>query len=187
VQIAPFWANPPEPGDSGLAELREAQFFTSLHCRNTAMAVTTDVGSETDIHPKQKAPVGARLALAARSLAYGEKVAYKGPTYRSMTIRGSRAIITFSDAEGGLEAKGSDRTGFTMAGEDQTFHYAHATILGDKVIVSSPQVAKPVAVRYAWANSPSANLCDKSGLPATPFRTDHWPKATAPKPAASSR
>jgi len=183
VQLAPYGKVVQEPGESAWAELREAQLMTTLHCPNTGMAVTMDVGDPDDIHPKNKRPVGERLALAARAMVYGDDVSYKGPRYASMAVYGSRAILTFTDTGGGLEAKGGELTGFAIAGEDRKFHNAKATIVGDRVIVSSPQVAKPVAVRYGWADAPTANLFGKDGLPASPFRTDNWPMLTAAKAA----
>jgi sialate O-acetylesterase len=181
VQLAPFGKIVEEPGDSSWAELRESQLLTSINCPKTGMAVTMDVGNPADIHPQNKGPVGERLALAARALTYGERVAYKGPRYASMAVHGNRAILTFTEA---VEAKGGDLTGFAVAGDDRKFRNAQATILGDRVIISSDQVANPVAVRYGWADAPIANLFGKEGLPASPFRTDNWPMATAPKPAA---
>jgi sialate O-acetylesterase len=145
------------------------------------MAVITDCGDEKDIHPKRKEPVGARLALAARALAYKEQVAYCGPLYKSMTVRDSRAILYFDNVGSGLEAKGGRLTGFTIAGEDKKFHNAQATIVGDRVVVSSPEVSKPVAVRYGWANCPVVNLFNKEGIPASPFRTDDFPMLTTGK------
>ena len=138
----------------------------------TAMTVITDVGNETDIHPTQKEPVGARLALAARAVAYGKKITYSGPIYDSMKVDGSRAVLNFKHVGTGLMAKGGDLKGFTLAGEDGKFPSATAVIEGDKVVVSSAEVAKPVAVRYGWANTPDVNLFNKEGLPASPFRTD---------------
>ncbi|MDH7602209.1 MAG: sialate O-acetylesterase [Armatimonadota bacterium] len=179
VQLAPFGKVVSEPTDSSWAELREAQLMTSLHCPNTAVVVTLDVGDPNDIHPKNKQPVGERLALAARALAYGEKVDYKGPRLKSAVIKGDRVILEFTDTGGGLEAVGGPLTGFAIAGADGKFHNAQATIVGDRVVVSSPEVPNPVAVRYAWADAPIANLFGKNGLPASPFRTDNWPLSTA--------
>jgi sialate O-acetylesterase len=155
--------------------------LTTVKSPNTAMAVITDVGEEKDIHPKRKQPVGERLALAARVLAYGEKVEYVGPTYESLTISGPEAILHFTHVGSGLVAKGEQLTGFTIAGDDKTFHNAEAKIAGDTVVVSSSDVAKPVAVRFGWANYPVVNLWNKEGLPASPFRTDDFPAMTKPK------
>ena len=164
VQIAPFKGQPPE--------IREAQFLTLAKSRNTAMAVTTDYGDANDIHPKKKEPVGNRLSLAARALAYGEKLVYSGPLYQEMKAAGDKAWISFSHLGGGLVAKDGDLKGFTIAGADGKFVPAKAEIKGDKVIVSAEGVADPKAVRYGWENVPDVNLFNKEGLPASPFRTD---------------
>jgi sialate O-acetylesterase len=164
VQIAPFKDQPPE--------IREAQLIAWKNTKNTAMAVTIDVGDAKDIHPANKGPVGARLALAARAVAYGEKIEYSGPVYEKLTVQGGRAVLAFTHLGGGLTAPGGTLTGFTVAGADGVFHPAKAEIAGDTVVVSSPNVATPVAVRYGWANVASGNLFNKAGLPASPFRTD---------------
>jgi sialate O-acetylesterase len=148
------------------------------------MAVTTDtvpVKEAKDIHPKDKEPVGARLALCARALTYGEKIEYSGPIYDKLTIEGNKAVLSFKHVGKGLEAKGEKLDGFTVAGEDKVFHDAKAEIKGDKVVVTCDQVDKPVAVRYAWTNFPIVNLFNKDGLPASPFRTDDFPLTTAHK------
>jgi sialate O-acetylesterase len=177
VQLAP-WVVPKDSSNESWAELREAQLMTLSKSPNTAMAVITDVGNENDIHPKQKQPVGERLALAARALAYGEKIEYSGPVFESMKTDGERAVLRFKHTGDGLESRGEKLTGFTIAGEDKKFHSAEAKIEGDTVIVSHPEVSKPVAVRFGWANYPVVNLWNKNGLPATPFRTDSWPGVT---------
>ena len=164
VQIAPFNGQPPE--------IREAQFLTLSRSKNTAMAVTTDVGNPTDIHPTKKEPVGQRLALAARALVYGEKIEYSGPLYASMKAQGGKIELGFTHTGGGLVAKDGELKGFTIAGDDKKFVPAKAEIKGDKVVVSAEGVAKPTAVRYGWANVPDVNLYNKEGLPASPFRTD---------------
>ncbi len=180
VQLAPFTDILKEPADSAWAELREAQLMTTQNTKNTAMAVITDLGDEKDIHPTQKAPVGARLALAARAIAYGEAVEYSGPTFSQLEIQGDKAVLSFSHLGDGLVAKDGALTGFTIAGKDQKFVNAQAEIQGDKVVVSSAQVKEPVAVRYGWANYPVVNLWNKAGLPASPFRTDSFPGTTQP-------
>ncbi len=164
VQIAPFVALTPE--------LREAQLLTSQHVKNTAMVVTADCGEAHDIHPANKPPVGARLALAARALAYGERIEYSGPVFDSMRTDGANAILRFTHLGGGLVAKDGDLKGFTVAGADKVFHPAQARISGDTVFVRSAEVPRPVAVRYGWANVPDVNLFNRAGLPASPFRTD---------------
>lgn len=164
VQIAPFKGQPPE--------IREAQFLTLAKSKNTAMAVITDYGDANDIHPKKKEPVGARLSLAARALAYGEEIVYSGPLYDSMKAAGGKAEISFQSVGGGLVAKDGELKGFTIAGADGKFVPAKAEIAGEKVIVSAEGVAEPKAVRYGWENVPDVNLFNKEGLPASPFRTD---------------
>jgi sialate O-acetylesterase len=164
VQIAPYNAQPPE--------IREAQFLTLGKSENTAMAVTTDVGNAKDIHPTRKEPVGQRLALAARALAYGEKIEYSGPLYQSMAAKGNKVAIGFTHTGGGLVAKDGDLKGFTIAGADGRFVPAEAVIEGSNVIVSAEGVAEPKAVRYGWENVPDVNLFNQEGLPASPFRTD---------------
>ena len=181
VQLAPYYAKAAEPADTDWARLREAQLQT-LKVKNTGMAVITDVGEEKDIHPKKKEPVGARLALAARAIAYSEKIEYSGPMYASMDVEGNKAVLRFNHVGKGLEAKDDALTGFTVAGADMKFYNAKAEIKGDTVVVWSDAVEKPVAVRYGWANYPIVNLWNKDGLPASPFRTDDWPKMAAPKP-----
>jgi sialate O-acetylesterase len=163
-----------EPKDTDWARLRDAQLQTSLTVPKVGLAVITDVGNEKDIHPKPKEPVGARLALAARAIAYGQKVECSGPAYESMKIDGNKAILSFTHLGGGLEGKGGPLTGFTIAGEDKKFHNAQAEIQDDKIIVTCDKVEKPVAVRFGWANYPVVNLWNKAGLPASPFRTDTW-------------
>src|SRR5262249_11370515 len=143
-----------------------------------AMAVITDAGHPTDIHPPDKEPVGARLALAARAVAYGEKIVYSGPVYRegSMKVDGDKAVLSFDHVGGGLVAKGGPLTGFTIAGADSKFVKAEATIVENTVVVRSKDVARPTAVRFGWDAHPVVNLFNREGLPATPFRTDSGPR-----------
>jgi sialate O-acetylesterase len=183
VQLAPYQKIEKEPTDTGWARLREAQRQTSLTVPKTGMAVITDVGDEKDIHPKKKEPVGARLALAARAIAYGEKIEYSGPVYENMKVEGNKAILSFTHVGKGLEAKDGELTGFTIAGADNKFHNAKAEIKGDKVVVWADGVDKPTAVRFGWANYPVVNLWNKDGLPASPFRTDDGP--AVPRPSAT--
>ncbi len=164
VQIAPFRGQPPE--------IREAQFLTLSKSKNTAMAVTTDVGNASNIHPTQKEPVGQRLALAARALAYDEKIEYSGPLYTSMTAQGDKIVISFTHTGSGLVAKDGELKGFTIAAADGKFVPAKAEIKGDTVVVAGEGVTEPKAVRYGWANVPDVNLFNKEGIPASPFRTD---------------
>ncbi len=160
------------PNDRMTPELREAQLLTTGKVADTAMAVTTDVGDAGDIHPINKEPVGKRLALAARAVAYGEKIVYSGPVYQSMKVSGDKVALSFTHVGGGLVAKDGILKGFTIAGEDGNFKPAGAEIRGNAVVVSSKDVPQPKAVRYGWANVPDVNLWNKEGLPASPFRTD---------------
>jgi sialate O-acetylesterase len=164
VQIAPHRDMSPE--------IREAQLLAWRRTSNTAMVVTMDCGDANDIHPPRKQPVGARLALAARALAYGERVEYSGPVFASMKTKGARATLRFTHVDGGLWAKGGPLKGFAVAGPDGVFHPAEARIRGRTVVVTSPAVPRPAAVRYGWASVPEGNLFNQSGLPASPFRTD---------------
>jgi sialate O-acetylesterase len=164
VQLAAW-----EPGGDNWPPLREAQLET-LELPNTGMAVAIDIGDKTDIHPKDKQEVGRRLALAARGIAYGEKIEYSGPVYRKMDVADGKARLSFDHVGGGLKAEGELR-GFEVAGEDEKYVPAKAAIDGAQVVVWSDGIAKPQAVRYAWAAFPDANLYNGEGLPAVPFRT----------------
>lgn len=174
VQLAPFMARSAEPQESGWAELREAQQHATNVLPHVGMAVITDVGEENDIHPRKKEPVGARLALLARRIAYGEKIVASGPVFKRMTVEGNRAVLRFDSVGGGLEARGEGPlTGFAVRGADGKWVWANAEIAGrDTVVVSAPGVERPTAVRYGWANFPVVNLWNREGLPASPFRTD---------------
>lgn len=153
--------------------IREAQLLTLSRVRNTAMAVTTDVGDANDIHPRRKRPVGERLALAARAIAYGEKIEFSGPLFSSAKFQNAKAIVHFTHAKG-LTAKDGALTGFVIAGADKQFVPADAVIAGEAVVVSSPKVSAPVAVRYNWAGVAEGNLYNAADLPASPFRTDDF-------------
>jgi sialate O-acetylesterase len=181
VQLAAFGPNSAKLGESDWAELREAQLMTLTASPKTGMALAIDVGTYDDIHPRNKQPVGSRLALSARAVAYGEKIVHSGPVYQSMKIEGDKVSLSFKHSGGGLEARGGELKGFIIAGADKVWREAKAEIKGDHVIVSSPEVAKPVAARYAWMKYPTCNLYNKEGLPATPFRTDDWPGVTQTK------
>ncbi|UCG59694.1 MAG: hypothetical protein JSU70_09285 [Phycisphaerales bacterium] len=173
VQLANFVTGADWP------RLREAQTMT-LALPNTGMAVTIDIGNPTDIHPRNKQDVGKRLALWALAKTYGKDLVYSGPLYKSMEAADGKIRVSFDHVGGGLVAGGGGTLiGFAVAGSDQKFVRADATIDGDAVVVSSDEVSEPVAVRYAWADNPACNLYNKAGLPASPFRTDDWPKIPA--------
>ncbi len=187
VQLANYQTSPDVPaGGDGWAKVREAQRQT-LSLPNTGMAVAVDVGEEKDIHPKNKQDVGLRLAAWALAKEYGLDVVASGPLYKSHTVEGNTIRVTFDYPGGGLmvaskegitppvEVKGGKLAHFSIAGADKVWHWADAKIDGDTVIVSSPKVATPVAVRYAFRHNPKGvNFYNRAGLPASPFRTDNW-------------
>jgi sialate O-acetylesterase len=172
VQLAPYLAIDPEPRESDWALLREAQARVAREVPKTALVVITDVGDEKDIHPTRKQPVGERLALAARQLAYGEKIVASGPTLRAAVVEGNSIVVSFDNVGKGLVVRGPKLTGFAIAGRDEKFVNAEATLRGDRVVVTSPRVPAPAYVRFGWANYPVDNLWNADGLPASPFRTD---------------
>jgi sialate O-acetylesterase len=173
VQLANYMARHPEPVDSNWAALREAQWLTTTKVKNTGLATIIDVGMADNIHPTDKQTVGHRLALNALALTYGKDNESSGPVFAAMKVEDAKAVLTFTHLGGGLVAKGGGAlTGFAIAGEDKKFVWATATIVGDTVVVTSDKVAKPTAVRYAWADNPECDLYNKADLPAVPFRTD---------------
>ncbi len=168
-------------GGAPWAELREAQDRTQ-RLPNTGMAVILDIGNSLDIHPRNKQDVGKRLAGLALSKTYGTGQPCESPAFESMRIEDDRAMLSFRNTYGELKVR--DRygyvNGFEVAGTDSVFHYAKAYVRDGKVVVSTDKVAKPVAVRYAWADDPDdVNLFNGIGLPVAPFRTDYWTKRTA--------
>jgi sialate O-acetylesterase len=178
VQLANWHASKALPDESDWAELREAQTMT-LREPQTGMAVIIDIGDENDIHPRNKLDVGRRLAAWALAGTYGQKMVPSGPLFDRYTVEGDKVRIRFKYGNGLKTIDGGPVKGFAIAGEDRRFVWADARIDGDIVIVSSPTVQKPVAVRYGWADNPIANLYNNAGLPASPFRTDDWPGVTA--------
>lgn len=172
VQIAPYDYG--DASDPASALLREAQLKTLSAVENVGMAVTMDIGEERDIHPRNKQDVGRRLALCALANDYGRDVVCHGPIYREMEVEDAAVRLSFDHADGGLVAKGGELTGFAVAGEDKVFVPAKAVIDGETIVVSSEQVANPVAVRYAFTNWARPNLFNGAGLPASSFRTDDW-------------
>ena len=182
VQLAAFKPfTPNEPAQGGWAFLREAQSHAARTVPNTGLVVTTDIGDAKDIHPRNKQDVAKRLALWALATVYGKNVgSWSGPTFESMkklTLKdGTKALeIKFNHAEGGLKTRdGKAPGGFAIAGSDGVFHWATARIFKGNVIVFSPNVADPIAVRYAWQDNPvNANLVNAAGLPADGFRSDN--------------
>jgi sialate O-acetylesterase len=174
VQLANYMEPDSQPVESDWAALRQQQLNT-LKIPNTGMAVIIDLGEWNDIHPLNKYDVGKRLSLQAKKLVYSEKnLVASGPLFKSLEQKENKLILSFSDTGTGLMAKGgTPLKGFAIAGSDGKFVWAKAIIEGDKIVVSSDTVAKPVKVRYAWANNPvDANLYNKENLPASPFEAE---------------
>jgi sialate O-acetylesterase len=181
VQLANWQAAKADPGESDWAELREAQTMT-LRSPQTGMAVIIDIGDANDIHPRNKLDVGKRLAAWALAETYHQKVEPSGPLYDSFSVKDDKVRVKFKHLGGGLKtADGGPPKGFAVAGADHKFVWAETRVEGDIVIVWSKEVARPVAVRYAWADNPVGNLYNRAGLPASPFRTDDWPGVTIGK------
>jgi len=171
----PFYFVQIAPHRSQNAEIREAQLLTMQTVPHTGMAVITDWGDSVDIHPRNKQVVGHRLAQWALAKQYGaKKLPYSGPIYQSMKVDNQQVRLTFDHTNGGLVANGGALRDFTIAGPDSVFHPAQARVEGNAVVVSSPQVPQPVAVRFGWSAVPNPNLYNGAGLPASPFRTDQW-------------
>jgi sialate O-acetylesterase len=164
TQISSFKSNETE----AWAIVRDAQRRT-LSVANTGMAVTIDIGDPNNVHPSNKQTVGMRLALAAKALAYDEKIEYSGPLFREAAIEGAAIRVLFSHAAGGLAAKGGALLGFEIAGEDHRFVAAAARVDGQTVVVTGTNVSAPKYVRYGWQNAPQANLYNAAELPASPF------------------
>jgi sialate O-acetylesterase len=186
VQIANFGTPAKTPSEGSYPLVREGQ-MQALSLPATGMAVTIDIGNPWNVHPKDKLDVGLRLALAARHVAYGESLVFSGPLYESNIVEGNKIRVTFSHVGGGLmmgvppstpdgmpPAPAKELTGFGIAGADRKWVWAKAAIEGNTVVLSSDKIQEPVAVRYGWANSPSCNLYNREGLPASPFRTDNF-------------
>lgn len=181
VQLAPFRAIKDQPSESDLAELREAQMLATGLAK-VGVVVITDCGDPVRIHPRKKEPVGQRLALAARAIAYDQPGVSTSPRYRRMTIEGSRIVLEFDGIGGGLQWRGPETAGFAICGGDRRFVWAAQVQLrtNNTIAVSHPAVPDPVAVRYGWADYPVGNLWNSGGLPASPFRTDDFRFTTEP-------
>jgi sialate O-acetylesterase len=177
VQLVNYLQPVNEPmQDTAWARIRESFLKFHKEVPNVGIAVGIDVGEANDIHPKNKQAIGKRLAHQALVKTYNRKVVPGGPIYTSMKKDGNKIVVKFDDIGSGLvEQGGEPLKWFAIAGEDRNFVAAQAAIVGKTVVVSSEQVAEPVAVRYAWANNPEGcNLFNKEGFPASPFRTDDW-------------
>jgi sialate O-acetylesterase len=173
VQLANFMKSNSEPTESKWARLRDAQ-YQALSVHKTAMVVTIDIGEWNDIHPLNKKDVGNRLSLAARKIAYGEEqLVHSGPTLRSFQIYDNRLILKFDNIGSGLMIRGEELKGFAIAGENRQFQWARAKIINGKIEVWNENIPNPRYVRYAWADNPDqANLYNREGLPASPFRIE---------------
>ena len=178
VSLPTFRQRSATPSDDTWAETRESQALTAATVRNSCLAVTIDTGDPDNLHPKDKQPVGERLALCALAKQYGKKVVYSGPTLASVERLPGSIRLHFANTDGGLVVKGAKLEEFAIAGEDRKWYWADAHIEGDTVVVSSPSVPNPKEVRYAWQSNPAATLFNGAGLPAGPFRTDTWPGIT---------
>lgn len=175
VQLPAYLAHSDTPTDDDWSDLRESQLVVTQTVPNTCLAVTIDTGDPNSIHPTDKEPAGDRIARCALNMYHGDKkVVDQGPTVEKVERRRGEIRLKFAHADGGLVSKSENLGEFSVAGDDQQFHWANARIQGDTIIVSSPAVPDPKEVRYAWQSNPQATLFNGAGLPASPFRTDHW-------------
>jgi sialate O-acetylesterase len=178
VSLPTFQHRSDAPVDAAWSETRESQALTAASVHNSCLAVTIDTGDPDNLHPKDKQPVGERLALCALAKNYHKKVVYSGPTLKSVDRLPGSIRLHFAHTDGGLVVTGSKLEEFSIAGEDRKWYWADAHIEGKTVVVSSPSVPNPKEVRYAWQSNPAATLFNGAGLPAGPFRTDTWPGIT---------
>lgn len=183
VQLADYQGEPASPGDSAWAELREAQTLTLDKLPKTGQAVIIDLGEAGDIHPRNKRDVAERLVRWALAGEFGRPIACQSPRFQTLRAEGNKIILTFGDVGGGLRTVDKKEVqGFAICGADRKWVWAEAKIAAkDRIVVTSPQVGAPVAVRYAWADNPVCNVYSAEGLPLTPFRTDDFPLTTAGK------
>jgi len=182
VQLANYMPEKAAPGESAWAELRESQTKT-MQLANTGQAVIIDIGEGKDIHPKNKHDVAARLVRWALVKDYGMKLPYRSPEFKKLSVDGNNATVTLDCFGSKLRPFGVNEVkGFAVCGADKVWHWATAAVLvNNEVVVSSPEVAAPIAVRYAWADNPLCNLFSADGLPVTPFRSDDFEMITKPK------
>ena len=178
VSLPAFKPRSATPVDDAWAETRESQALAAASVPNSCLAVTIDTGDPDNIHPRDKQPVGDRLARCALANYYGKQVVYSGPTIESVERLPGSIRLHLAHTDGGLVVKGDKLEEFSIAGEDRKWYWADAQIEGDTIVVSSPSVPNPKEVRYAWQSNPAATLFNGAGLPAAPFRTDNWPGIT---------
>ena len=179
VQLADFRDEQPEPLDDNWAELREAQTMTLDRLKNTGEAVIIDAGEGRDIHPRDKQTVAKRLARWALAKNYGVEIVHQSPRFKSMEIKGNKAVLTFDHVGAGLYSFDvRDPKGFAVCGQDQKFVWANARIVGKDKVEIWVEGVTPTQVRYAWAVNPVCTLMSREGLPATPFRTDDFKMVT---------
>jgi len=178
VELPRFAPHNTTPTDDGWADIRESQALAAANVPNSCLAVTIDTGDAENLHPRDKEPVGDRLAFCALAKHYHKHVVYSGPTLASVKRKPGLIGLHFKHTDGGLVVKGDKLGEFSIAGDDHKWYWADARIKGNTIIVSSPSVPNPKEVRYAWQSNPSATLFNGAGLPAAPFRTDTWPLVT---------
>lgn len=176
VQLAGFRSPDTQPMEKSFswAPIRESQAFVAGTVKNSGYSVTTDIGDQGNIHPKNKQEVGHRLALLALQNDYGFKVEASGPTVRQMTPEAGTIRLRLDHAAGGLKLEGESNNVFAIAGADKKWAWATPTIEGDSVVLRSPEVSQPVAVRFAWSDFPRGNLYNGARLPMAPYRSDNW-------------
>jgi sialate O-acetylesterase len=172
VSLPAYMQHKDTPGDDSWAQLRAAQDFVANTVPNSGLAMAIDVGDARDVHPKDKREVGERLALVALARHYGKNIPCSGPRFASVEKLSDSLKLSFTHTDGGLVVKGDKLEEFSICGEDGQWHWADAKIVGETVVVSSPEVPNPVGVSYAWQANPKATLFNGAGLPAIPFRTN---------------
>jgi sialate O-acetylesterase len=177
VMMLPRWGEQTvAPGRSAIAELREAQVICASTVPSVHLINTIDLGDPKDVHPIHKRPFGERAALAIAAVVNGRTTAWRGPRFRRLTQTPEGLLVDFEPAGVTLvSSDGQPISGFAIAGDDQVFHLAQATIREGAVLLSSPDAPQPIAVRYGWSESPVCNLAGPDGVLASPFRSDDWP------------
>lgn len=191
VQNANYQERKPIPWEGGDCAIREAQLQVVQDDPHAALVVAIDLGIAENVHYPNKRPAAQRAARCARALAYGEDLVYSGPLFKEARFKDGKAIVSFTHVGGGLVARGDALKGFLLLDKKKRPVRAEAVIVGDTVVVSSPQAPGPVSVRYAWERNPDCNLYNAEGLPASPFRSDTFAnyftqdKQPEEKPAAA--